>query len=212
MLLLLLALSALAWSIAPKGTSSGKTQLIWCSDDNPLRGVQIDGFNRLYPQYDLQLDPSNSGMEKVIVQSIGGIGPDLFDCYSASQLSAYVRAGIAWDVTDELTKMGIDIRKATWAVVHPDCIYEGRIYGCPVNAAANGIWYHKDLFERAGIAPPSGPWQWERDFVPLAQKLTLRNSSGRVTQWGFMCDWENEYLQFIYQWGGRMYSPDGTRC
>jgi multiple sugar transport system substrate-binding protein len=27
-----------------------------------------------------------------------------------------------------------------------------------------------------------------------------------------MCDWENEYLQFVYQWGGRMYSADGTRC
>jgi len=62
------------------------------------------------------------------------------------------------------------------------------------------------------VTPPSGPWQWERDFVPLAQKLTVRNASGRVTQWVFMCDWENEYLQFIYQWGGRMYTPDGTRC
>src|SRR5438477_9821423 len=104
--LALLALSALAWEIRPAPPPSGKTPLIWCSDDNPLRRAQIEPFNALYPQYDLRLDPTNSEMEKVIVQSLAGVGPDCFDCYSANQLSAYVRADIAWDVTDELKKMG----------------------------------------------------------------------------------------------------------
>src|SRR5207253_1319549 len=102
------------------------------------------------------------------------------------------------------------VRSDTWAATHPDCIYEGRVYGHPVNAATNGIWFHKDILRDAGVAVPNGPWTWQQ-FLPVAQKLTIR-SGNRVTRYGFLIDWENNYLQFIMQWGGRVYSPDGTRC
>src|SRR5438874_10310875 len=99
-------LSLAAWKIAPRADTSGRISLIWCSDDNPLRRAQIDPFNQLHPQYNLQLDPANAGMEKVLVQALGGVGPDLFDCYSAFELAAYVRSGVAWDITDGLQRLG----------------------------------------------------------------------------------------------------------
>ena len=52
---------------------------------------------------------------------------------------------------------------------------------------------------------------WEQ-FVPLAQKLTLRDASGRVTRYGFICDWYLDFMQYIEQAGGHFYSADGTRC
>jgi hypothetical protein len=93
--LVLIALSVVAWSLTPHPEAEGKTPLVWVSDDNPARRGQIALFNRLHPDFHLRLDPSNTGMAKVIVQCIGGVGPDLFDCYGGSQLSAYVKAGIA---------------------------------------------------------------------------------------------------------------------
>jgi multiple sugar transport system substrate-binding protein len=45
----------------------------------------------------------------------------------------------------------------------------------------------------------------------LAQRLTKRDAQGHPVQFGFLFDWNN-WLHFVYQWGGRVYSPDGTRC
>jgi len=87
----LILLSIVAWLIQPSRDTHGKIPLVWISDPNPARREQIALFNQLYPQYELKLDPSNSGMEKVIVQSLAGVGPDLFNAYDGSQLSAYVK-------------------------------------------------------------------------------------------------------------------------
>jgi multiple sugar transport system substrate-binding protein len=208
----LLALSAFAWSIYPKhDVQDGKIQLTWTSDDNPLRRAQLAPFNELNPDCHLELDPNNAEMQKVIVQSLAGVGPDLFDCYSGYALSAFVKAGIAWDITDELKKRGIEIEKECWPAVVPCAMYEGRAYGFPVNAAVNGLWYHKDLAEAAGVSIPSGPWTWQQ-AVPMLQKLTVRNADGGIERYGIVLDWDNNYRQFVQQWGGRMYTPDGTRC
>ncbi|HWB53680.1 MAG TPA: extracellular solute-binding protein, partial [Tepidisphaeraceae bacterium] len=207
----LLALSAVAWRMEPTGIENGKQVLIWASDDNPMRAAQIALFEKQNPKYVVNLDYNNADVEKVIVQSAAGVGPDFFDSYSPDQLTAYVRAGIAWDVTDELKKMGLDVRKMTWSAVWPDCIYEGRVYGFPTNAAVDGIWFNKDIFEEAGIAYPKGPWQWSQ-FVQLAKKFIRRDSTGKITQYGILLDWWDVWPQFVLQWGGNLYTKKGTRC
>src|SRR5688572_6369616 len=173
--LVLLALSVIASRVAPRPPADGKIELTWSSDDNPLRRAQIEPFNLLHPQYRLTLDPTNAEMQKVIVQSIAGVGPDLFDCWQGYALTAFVKAGIAWDVTDELAERGIDVARDTWPAVHPHAIYEGRTYGFPVNAAVNGILYHKDVIASAAVTMPSGPSQWE-SFVATLQRLTVRDA------------------------------------
>ncbi|MHB9126241.1 MAG: ABC transporter substrate-binding protein [Armatimonadota bacterium] len=209
-LCMLILLSVAAWKLQPKQVELGKTSIVWTSDDNPVRRAQIDLFNKLHPKDNLVLDPSNSDMSKVIVQSLAGVGPDLFDCYTPTMLSAYVKSGIAWDVTDELKKAGIDVRKDVWSATLPLIVYEGRVYGFPTNAAADAIWYNKDIFDKQHIPYPSGSWTWDQ-FIKLAQKLTIRDASGRAKQYGLICDlilWE----PFVYQYGGRLFTKDGTRC
>jgi len=213
-LAVLVLLSVVAWMIQPTVGEAGKTPLIWVSDDNPARREQIELFNRLHPDYHLRLDPSNTGMQKVIVQCIAGVGPDIFDCYNAFQLSAYVRSGIAWDVTDQLAEAGIDVRKDCWEAGGPIMVFEGRVYGFLNNASVNAIWINKELFERRGIPLPKVDtergWTWE-EFLPLAKRLTVRDAKGRIEHFGFMMDWWSWY-HFVAQWGGRVYSADGTRC
>lgn len=206
----LLLLSLIAWHIQPEVGAKGKIPLVWCSDDNPARREQIKLFNDTHPQYDLRLDPSNTGMEKVIVQSLAGVGPDLFDCYDGYQLSAYVRSGIALDVTEDLAKAGIYPKRDVWPGVFPNFIHDDKVYGFPTNAAVNAIWFNKDIFDKAGIPYPKGEWTWD-EFLPLAKRLTIRDESGHPVQFGLLCDWGN-WQQFITQWGGRIFTKDGTRC
>ncbi|MFP4057324.1 MAG: ABC transporter substrate-binding protein [Candidatus Brocadiia bacterium] len=209
-LVALVLMSLAAWGLQPRLAEEGKTPLVWVSDDNPARREQIALFNRLHPQYHLGLDPTNRDMAKVIVQCIGGVGPDLFDCYDVFQLSAFVRSGIAWDVTEELEAAGIDVRRDFWKVGLPLMVYEGRVYGVLNNASVNAIWFNKDIFDEHGIPYPEGPWTWE-EFIPLAKQLTVYRPDGRIKHFGFMFAWWN-WRHFLVQWGGRVYTEDGTRC
>ncbi|MDR3710661.1 MAG: extracellular solute-binding protein [Capsulimonadaceae bacterium] len=206
----LVVLSIVAIAMEPHGGVKGKIPLVWTSDDNPARREQFALFNKMYPKYDCVLDPSNSGMEKVIVQSLAGNGPDVLDCYGPEQMDAYVAAGVAWDVTDELKKRGVDVPHNVWSVNVGNCIKNGRVYGAPTNSGANALWVNRDLFKNAGLPLPKGPWTWDQ-FIPLAEKLTLHDASGRITQYGLLVDWY-QWPQFVFQYGGHVYSPDGTRC
>src|SRR5437764_5660556 len=94
----LFLLSLVAWATKPRPIDPRKIQLVWTSDDNPLRREQLEPFNQLYPKYHLALDPDNADAEKVLVQSLAGVGPDVMDCWSGYALSAFVKADIAWDI------------------------------------------------------------------------------------------------------------------
>ncbi|MFB3882841.1 MAG: extracellular solute-binding protein [Armatimonadota bacterium] len=207
----LLLLSVVAWQIEPR-PPAGKIPLVWVSDDNPARRGQIALFNKLNPKYNLRLDPldPNAGMEKVILQCLAGVGPDLFDSWGPSQLDSYVRSGIAWDITEELARRGIDQAREVWPAALPATTRYGRVYAFPTNIAADAIWFNKDLFDKAGEPYPKGAWTWE-EFLPVAKRLTLRDERGRIKQFGFLCDW-SYWPQFVMQWGGRVYTPDGARC
>ncbi|MCX8052278.1 MAG: sugar ABC transporter substrate-binding protein [Armatimonadetes bacterium] len=210
-MLILLAMSVVAWQWQPDAPPPGKTKLVWVTDDNPARQAQIALFEKLYPDCDLHLDPSNYSLDKIIVQSMAGVGPDLFDSFGASYLEVFVKAGIAWDVTDELRKAGIDPIADTWKVSHDSFIRNGRVYGFPTNAGVAVMLYNKDVFDKAGIPYPKGPWKWTKDLVPLAKKLTLRDNKGKIIQYGMLSPW-GHWEQFIRQWGGSIYSKDGTHC
>ena len=196
--------------IKPNTLGEGKTPLVWVCDDNPVRREQIDLFNKLNPDLYVTLDPNNVDMQKVIVQAIAGVGPDLFSCYEGIQLSAYVNSGIAWDVTDKLKQAGIDVDKDLWRAADPTFMYGGRVYGFPANVAVNAIWFNKDIFDACKIPYPQGELTW-KEFIALAQKLTVFEQDGRIRHFGFLFDFTS-VQNFLKLWGADVYTRDGTRC
>ncbi len=95
-------------------------------------------------------------------------------------------------------------------MVVPIAEHDGRIYGFPTNVGHWAMWINKDMFDRAGEPYPEGPWKWD-EFVKVAQRLTLRDEQGRITQFGFLGFW-GMWPHFVLQWGGHTFSDDGTRC
>jgi multiple sugar transport system substrate-binding protein len=204
----LLLASGAAWIVSPRAVHQGRTILTWISDDNPARRDQVALFNTLHPQYELRLDPGNNGADKVLVQSLSGVGPDIFDCYSTGQLQTYVDAGVAWDITDELTRRGITPDQ-TWPLAYTSFMIGDRVYGWPDNIGANGLWYHKDLFDQAGVPYPPRTMTWAT-LVELAQKLTVRRN-GRIVQYGMLGDGSLP-LEFMTTNGGRTFDATGRTC
>ena len=59
----------------------------------------------------------------------------------------------------------------------------GKTWGIPFQRSTIVLYYNKELFKEAGLDPNRPPQNW-KEQVEYAQKLTKRDASGNVTQWG----------------------------
>ncbi|HEY8244686.1 MAG TPA: ABC transporter substrate-binding protein [Casimicrobiaceae bacterium] len=59
----------------------------------------------------------------------------------------------------------------------------GKTWGIPFQRSTIVLYYNKELFKEAGLDPNRPPQNW-REQVEYAQKLTKRDASGNVSQWG----------------------------
>jgi sn-glycerol 3-phosphate transport system substrate-binding protein len=59
----------------------------------------------------------------------------------------------------------------------------GKTWGIPFQRSTIVLYYNKDMFKDAGLDPNRPPGTW-KDMTEYAQKLTKRDASGKVTQWG----------------------------
>jgi len=59
----------------------------------------------------------------------------------------------------------------------------GHVYSIPWQRSTPIFYYNKDLFRKAGLDPNQPPKNWTQ-LVEDAQKLTIRDAGGNVTQWG----------------------------
>ena len=59
----------------------------------------------------------------------------------------------------------------------------GKTWGIPFQRSTIVLYYNKEAFKEAGLDPNRPPATW-KEMQEYAQKLTKRDASGRVTQWG----------------------------
>ncbi|MFO1399372.1 MAG: ABC transporter substrate-binding protein [Burkholderiales bacterium] len=59
----------------------------------------------------------------------------------------------------------------------------GKTWGIPFQRSTIVLYYNKEMFKEAGLDPNKAPATWN-EMTQYAQKLTKRDASGKVTQWG----------------------------
>ncbi len=88
---------------------------------------------------------------------------------------------------DKLAKTAAD--KAWLKSFYPALMENGRVdgktWGIPFQRSTIVMYYNKDLFRAAGLDPNHPPANW-KELVSMGKKLTRRDASGKVTQWGMM--------------------------
>ncbi|RYG48324.1 extracellular solute-binding protein [bacterium] len=206
----LLGFTAVVLGTSPKTDLKGRKPVVWVTDPNPLRKEQVEAFNRLHPDLFLSIDPGNGGKEKVIVQSLAGVGPDAFDFWGEVDFDAYIRSGVAYDLTDDLKRRGIDYKKEVWPLALPWTVRNGRVYAIPANVGTDAIWLHRDMFEEAGVPVPKDGWMLE-EFIETAKRMTERDAKGRVTRYGVVMNFNGGYLEWLPSFGGDIWSKDGRK-
>jgi ABC-type glycerol-3-phosphate transport system substrate-binding protein len=89
---------------------------------------------------------------------------------------------------------------------------EGKLYGVPYNfyPSFSMIMYNVDLWKEVGIDPTTAK-TWD-EFMEMAQKVTKRDASGRMTQAGFSAERDafNYFMGWLLQMGGKVFNDDGT--
>jgi len=71
---------------------------------------------------------------------------------------------------------------------------DNQLYLMPRTMDVVGVFINKTMFQNAGLPIPSDDWTWDQ-FLDTVQKLTVKDGSGNVTQYGaFMHNaWEGVY-------------------
>jgi sn-glycerol 3-phosphate transport system substrate-binding protein len=90
----------------------------------------------------------------------------------------------------------------------------GKTWGVPFQRSTIVLYWNKELFKEAGLDPEKPPATWQEQ-LEFAQKLTKRDASGNVTQWGIQIP-SSGFPYWLFQAlatqaGTLMMNPEGTR-
>jgi multiple sugar transport system substrate-binding protein len=91
----------------------------------------------------------------------------------------------------------------------------GDIFGAPKDVPSRALAYNADAFAEVGAKAPAASfsetgWTWQ-SFLDAAQKLTRRGDGPNgVSRWGwFGHETLHEWLPWVFNNGGELFSPDG---
>ncbi|AWV48005.1 lipoprotein ABC transporter [Mycobacterium leprae Kyoto-2] len=202
------ALTAAALAPGAVGCSSDDDALTFFFAANPeetnARMRIVGEFQRDHPDIKVRAVLSGPGvMQQLSTFCAGGKCPDVLMAWDLTYAELADR-GVLLDLN---TLLGQD--KAFAAELKSDSIeplyetftFNGGQYAFPEQWSGNYLFYNKQLFTNAGVQPPPCTWEqpWSfTEFLDTARALTKRDSSGRVTQWGFVNTWLSYYTAGLF--------------
>ncbi len=191
-LLIILVVAAIFTKRTLPGEGGSKPVLYWATDPNPARVEQIRVFNkwleRTHPEViekyggiEIRVDAANSAPEKVLIQGISGVAPDLIDHCGGSRGRFNNSVGILEDLEEigKANNFGVD---KTYPAIVPEIqalvkvkkngkvTYEPHQVSFPCNLYAELMYVNLDTFEKYGIDPPPERWTID-DFERLAKEF-----------------------------------------
>ncbi len=146
---------------------------------------------------------------KVQTMIAGNTAPDLM-WLSQEYVANYADSGALMDITSQVAKLS-DMPAAKLDDYYPGSLavakYAGKLYGLPWIAQPVVLYYNPAMFQAAGINPPDESWTWDT-FKAAAKKLTIKDASGNVTQYGTTFNGWPPIQMFIWEAGGEVISTD----
>lgn len=153
---------------------------------------------------------------------VAGTPPDMFLVHAwavpmfgsfgvVADLSSWYTSGGGWFPDDDLSE-----------VTRSGMVWDGVIYGIPLDNHGRGLWINRGAFEAAGVDPDMEPPVGYDAWVELFQQLTLDANGNNaaspdfdpenVVQWGYTVgEWPYvNWLSALAQNGGTLLSEDGT--
>lgn len=209
-----LLLSLLAGSFAQEPVTLRFVSLAWQPQAIEAVTQLVDEWNANNPDIQVEYQQVDWGsiQDYMVTSFETGDVPDIFHYESAPVLD-FGRRGYLTDlapmISDDLKN---DVAEGAWASVTDE---NGEVWGIPFLWESLITLYNKDLFEEAGVTPPTidDPWTWE-EMQEAAQQLTKdTDGDGQTDQWGAAFGLRspvNRVLNLSLGFGGEyFYQEDG---
>jgi len=151
--------------------SSKKETLVINSDQSdpaPRQALQeaVEQFRKDHPSVDVQLNVFDKESYKTMVRNwLSGESPDVAFWYAGERMRYFVEKGFFEDISDVWAQ---GTAKQDMASTVGSVTVDGKQYGVPYTYYNWGIYYRKDLFEKAGITATPKTWA---EFLDTCQKL-----------------------------------------
>lgn len=204
-------LSCLITCLACGGERAGEgvTITVWETYNNEERAVflsLVEEFEKANPG--ITIDPVNipfDGLEPKILTALAtDTAPDIVRVDVGFLPKLAMRGAVR--SLDEYAeeKETRELRPVTLA----SCMIDGSLYGMPDQVNGLCLFYHREMFEDAGLDPDDPPETWD-EFAEYARKLTDQKKGifgfgMRNSLW-----WS---LPFIYSFGGSILTDDNQKC
>lgn len=122
--------------------------------------------------------------------------PDVFICNPGPNLTQYVEAGVAADLTPILTDKEKDWYGTFTDGIFERITYDGKIMAVPTNFAAACVFYNTEIFEKAGVEAPKTYTEMIEACKKIKDAGYTPISCSAGTAWclsmvaGYLCDRE----------------------
>ncbi|MFB3894906.1 MAG: sugar ABC transporter substrate-binding protein [bacterium] len=164
-------------------------------------------FEQAYPNIDLKIETSTSGLQKLLIMLAGGDAPDVF-LWNDENMTPLVEKGAIADLIPLINADNLDLNLYFPEVTNA-FKYGNSIYGMPVQFDTDALYYNKSLFDAAKLSYPNENWTWD-DFLTAAKKLTKDiDGDKKPDQFGCL---RPDFLLVSQSNGVKVFSPDLKHC
>nr|ACF98185.1 putative sugar ABC transporter sugar-binding protein [uncultured bacterium 1114] len=210
-----LIVMATSWAQAQQPVTLNWTT--WSSAERQIRDkIVIERYQQLNPHIKIQYQAvpgATNYFNKMNLLLAAKDTPDI-----AAHFNEWLLAWHKLDVMDDLRpyldadKDGAQIRSELLGMsmfTAPN----GSIDALPWLTTSFMLFYNADLFRKNNVPLPTANWTFN-DFLDAGRKLTKKNASGEVVQWGAMnfSDWDYLVRWMQVPFDGYHVSPDMKRC
>lgn len=159
------------------------------AQDEPVLQDLIKHFEDTHPniKVTVQREQVTGGLthipDKLLVSLTADTGPDV-TTFDRPFLAEWGSQGWLLPIDKYLARDGIkssDYLPHAWK----ECIYQGTVYGLPLETDSRPMFYNKDMIVKAGMDPEHLP-ELITDFDAAMRKLTKYDPNGSFTQLGFV--------------------------
>jgi multiple sugar transport system substrate-binding protein len=196
--------------VAPAGQDASGTVEFW----HPFTDRESDAVDAIVKDFQashpkIKVTVKGGQDDDKMTQAIGaGQGPDVGLSYSTDIVGKFCSSGAWIDLNQYISRDKVDLSKFP-STVKQYTEFQGKRCSMPALADAYGIYYNKEMFDKAGI---SGPPKTFDELTADAQKLTVKNPDGSIKVAGFLPEWgfyENSPAHLAPTVGATWLTKDG---
>jgi multiple sugar transport system substrate-binding protein len=180
----------------------------WDANQRPAIESLVAAFQKENPNIQIQIMvvPWGEYWTKLQASVAGGQAFDTF-WMNGPYFPIYASQGVLKEMGPDFKKAGIDMSKYSKSLSDM-YTYKNKIYGLPKDYDTIGLFYNKDLFDKAGVSYPTENWTFD-DLKSAAKKLT--DPAKQV--WGFASTTSDQqgWWNFVFANGGKLLSDDQTK-